>query len=212
MSVNLKLYFCAVCDGDLLLITRLCPNTNYTPVLKVEDWSCGQVGTQAAEELLPSLSSSQLSFCLISFPGYQARIGILMHGSRRACTLTTFSLSPFLPFSFPLNSRSVAVLRRFLRNVGPKFQTRKKKLQFFSLNLLSIPWDIPWHHWKNLQTSKRGRSGGFNFFTKSCQIWLKTSGGSKDLNFYPICKCHTISETSWCPYEALQNWIDLRGH
>ena len=93
----------------------------------------------------------------------------------------------------------------------PKLKSQKK-IPFFSLNLLSIPRDIPWHHWKNLLTSKRGRSGGFNIFTKSGQIWLKTSGGSGDLNFNPICKCHTILETSWCPYEALHNLIDLRGH
>ena len=101
--------------------------------------------------------------------------------------------------------------RRFLPNVEPKFQTRKKKFQFFSLYLLSIPRNIPWHHLKNLLTSKRGHSRGFNFFTKSGWIWLKTSGGSRDLNFNPICKCHTISETSWCPYEALHNLIDLWG-
>ena len=86
-----------------------------------------------------------------------------------------------------------------------------KKNYFFSLNPLSIPRDIPWHHWKNLLTSKIGRSGGFNFFTKSCQIWLQTSGGSGDLNFDPICKCHTILETPLCPYEALHNLIDLWG-
>ena len=88
----------------------------------------------------------------------------------------------------------------------------KKNCTFFSLNLFSIPRDIPWHHWKNLLTSKRGRSGGLNFFTKFAQILLKTSGGSRNLNFDPICKCHTILETSWGPYEAQHNLIDLRGH
>ena len=29
------------------------------------------------------------------------------------------------------------------------------------------------------------------------QISLKTFGDSRDLNFNPICKCHTILETSW---------------
>ena len=120
-------------------------------------------------------------------------------------------------FSWSLPEVSLEVFlksswRRSLPNLEQEFQSRKKKLQFFSLNLLSIPRDIPWHHWKNLLTSKRGRSGGFNFFTKSGQIWLETSGGSRDLNLSPICKCHTISETSWCPYEALHNLIDLRGH
>ena len=35
---------------------------------------------------------------------------------------------------------------------------------------------------------------------------------SRDLNFHPICKCHTILETSWCPYEALHNFIEIRTH
>ena len=93
-----------------------------------------------------------------------------------------------------------------------ELQSRKKNCGFFSLNLLIIPWDIPWHHWENLLTSKRGHSGGFNFFSKSGEISLKTSGGSRDLNFNPICKCHTISETLWCPSEAPHNLIELQGH
>ena len=36
---------------------------------------------------------------------------------------------------------------RSLPNLQQEFQSRKKKLQFFSLNLLSIPKDIPWHYW-----------------------------------------------------------------
>ena len=102
--------------------------------------------------------------------------------------------------------------RRSLSMLEQKLKSRKKNCTFFSLNLFSIPRDIPWHLWKNLLTSKRGHSGGWNFFTKFCQIWMKTSGGSRDLNFDPICKCHTISETSWCPYDALHNLIDLWGH
>ena len=107
---------------------------------------------------------------------------------------------------------TLSYIRRSLWMFAPKLKSRKKNCTFFSLNLFSIPRDIPWHHWKNLLTSKRGHSGGWNFFTKFCQIWMKTSGGSRDLNFDPICKCHTILETSWCPYEALHNLIDLRGH
>ena len=66
--------------------------------------------------------------------------------------------------------------------------------------------------WKNLLTFKRGRSGGLNFFIKFGQILLKTSGGSRNLNFDLICKCHTILETSWGPNKAQHNLIDLRGH
>ena len=107
---------------------------------------------------------------------------------------------------------TLSYIRRSLWMFAPKLKSRKKNCTFFSLNLFSIPRDIPWHHWKNLLTSKRGRSGGLNFFTKFAQILLKTSGGSRNLNFDPICKCHTILETSWCPYEALHNLIDLQGH
>ena len=114
--------------------------------------------------------------------------------------------------SGPKREATVKSFRWGLWNLGQRLQSQKNKFTFFSQNLFSIPRDIPWHHWKNLLTSKRGRSGGFNFFTKSGQIWLKTSGGSRDLNFNPICKCHTISESSWCPYEALPKLIDLRGH
>ena len=107
---------------------------------------------------------------------------------------------------------TLSYIRRSLWMFAPKLKSRKKNCTFFSLNLFSIPRDIPWHHWKNLLTSKRGRSGGLNFFTKFAQILIKTSGGSRNLNFDPICKCHTILETSWGPYEALHNLIDLRGH
>ena len=102
-------------------------------------------------------------------------------------------------------------IRRSLWMFAPELKSRKKNCTFFSLNLFNIPRDIPWHHWKNLLTSKRGRSGGLNFFTKFAQILLKTSGGSRNLNFDPICKCHTILETPLCPYEALHNLIDLWG-
>ena len=65
------------------------------------------------------------------------------------------------------NSHSVA--KHWLKvksfKVGTRATKSKKNCGFFSLNLLNIPRDIPWHHWKNLLTSKRGRSGGFNFFT-----------------------------------------------
>ena len=111
--------------------------------------------------------------------------------------------------SFP---RPFFFIWRSLWMFAPELKSRKKNCTFFSLNLFSIPRDIPWHHWKNLLTSKRGCSGGFNFFTKPGQVSLKTSEGSRDLNFNPICKGHTILETSWCPYEALHNLIDLQGH
>ena len=94
----------------------------------------------------------------------------------------------------------------------PKLKSWKKNCAFFSLNLFSIPRDIPWHHWKNLLTSKRGHSGGSNFFTKFGQIWLKTSGGSRDLNFDLIYKCHTILESSWLTDLIFQEPHDLRGH
>ena len=99
-----------------------------------------------------------------------------------------------------------------LWNLGQRQQSQKNKFTFFSQNLFSIPRDIPWHHWKNLLTSKRGHSGGLNFFTKFGQIWLKTSGGSRDLNFDRICKCHTILESSWLTDLIFQEPHDLRGH
>ena len=90
--------------------------------------------------------------------------------------------------------------------------TKSKKNIFFSLNLLSIPRDIPWHHWKNLLTSKRGRSGGsppfywrflpnvgqkFQTRKKSSNYFLKTSlvhlGGS----------AVTIGKISWPQKEAI---------
>ena len=93
-----------------------------------------------------------------------------------------------------------------------RLQSQKKNCWFFSLNLPSIPRDIPWRHWKNLLTSKRGRSGGWNFCIEIWYIWVKTSWGSRTLKFHPICKYHTILETSQCPCEALHNLIDLQGH
>ena len=102
--------------------------------------------------------------------------------------------------------------RRNLWMLEPKLKSRKKYCTFFSLNLFNIPRGIPWHHWKNLLTSKRGHSGGLNFFTKFGQIWLKTSGGSRDLNFDLICKCHTILESSWPTDLIFQEPHDLRGH
>ena len=78
-----------------------------------------------------------------------------------------------------------------------KVKISKKKLHFFAWNHPSMPRGISWHHWKNLLTSKRGCSGGSNFSTEFDQIWLKTSGGSRELIFGPICKCHTILESFW---------------
>ena len=68
-----------------------------------------------------------------------------------------------------IQSSGITQLEKSL-NVRTKVKISKKKLYFFSLNLFSIPRDIPWHHWKNLLTSKRGRSGALNFFTKFAQI------------------------------------------
>ena len=103
-------------------------------------------------------------------------------------------------------------LRRSLWNVQPKLKSQKKYCTFFAWNLISMPRGISWHHWKNLLTSKRGHSGGSNFSTEFDQIWLKTSGGSRELIFGPICKCLTISESSW--HTAFRFWKlkDLGGH
>ena len=107
---------------------------------------------------------------------------------------------------------TLSYIRRSLWMFAPKLKSRKKNCTFFSLNLFSIPRDIPWHHWKNLLTSKRGRSGALNFFTKFAQIWLQTSGGPRNLNFDLICKCHTILESSWQTDLRFQKHHDLRGH
>ena len=71
---------------------------------------------------------------------------------------------------------------------------------------------LAWNHWKNLLTSKRGHSGGSNFSTEFDQIWLKTSGGSRELIFGPICKCHTILESSWQTDFRFLKLKDLGGH
>ena len=117
--------------------------------------------------------------------------------------------------NFRLPSFSVIMkvfARRSLWNVQPKLKSQKKYCTFFAWNLISMPRGISWHHWKNLLTSKRGRSGGSNFSTEFDQIWLKTSGGSRELIFGPICKCLTISESSW--HTAFRFWKlkDLGGH
>ena len=103
-------------------------------------------------------------------------------------------------------------IRRSLWNVQQKLKSQKKYCTFFAWNLISMPRGISWHHWKNLLTSKRGHSGGSNFSTEFDQIWLKTSGGSRELIFGPICKCLTISESSWHTDFRFLKLKDLGGH
>ena len=102
--------------------------------------------------------------------------------------------------------------RRSLWNVQPKLKSQKKNCIFFAWNHPSMPRGISWHHWKNLLTSKRGCSGGSNFSTEFDQIWLKSSGGSRELIFGPICKCHTILESSWHTDFRFLKLKDLGGH
>ena len=90
--------------------------------------------------------------------------------------------------------------------------TQKKHCTFFSWNPLNIPRYNSWHHWKNLLTSRRGRSRASNFSTEFDQIWVKTSGVSRGLIFGPICKCHTILESSWHTDLRFLNLEDLGGH
>ena len=162
-------------------------------------------GANWPQRLDLSLTISDLSFDL--------RVSRVWHFKGTVCTVILRCCKP----KSDKKCRSYVTLKHQriwwgLWNLGQRLQSQKNKFAFFSQNLFSIPRDIPWHHWKNLLTSKRGRSGGLNFFTKFGQIWLKTSGGSRDLNFDRICKCHTIWESSWQTDLIFQEPHDLRGH
>ena len=122
--------------------------------------------------------------------------------------VNTLGLETLEMYKIEMLSIVLCVLEKSL-----KVPTSKKKCcTFFSWNLLSIPRYISWHHWKNLLTSKRGHSRASNFSTEFDQIWVKTSGVSRGLIFGPICKCHTILESSWHTDLRFLKLEDLGGH